>query len=53
MGVETSLRIGFLDNKKIHLLDSYEKVFDVLLIGEGTFDFALYIYNKIFDFDNT
>jgi len=53
MGVETSLRIGFLDNKKIHLLDSYEKVFDVLLIGEGTFDFALYIYNKIFNFDNT
>jgi hypothetical protein len=37
MGIETSLRIGFLDMNKIKMLEEYQKHFDVVILGEGDF----------------
>ncbi len=37
MGIETSLRIGYLDMNKIKMLEEYQKHFDVVILGEGDF----------------
>ena len=51
MGVESSLRIGFLDSNKTNMLDSYSETFDIVLIGEGNFDIGTYILLKILKMD--
>jgi len=47
MGVENSVKIGFLNHSKIELLDTYQNFFDIVIIGEGDFEIGLYILFKI------
>jgi hypothetical protein len=47
MKVESSIRVGFLDEDKSHQLDHYLKKFDVVIQGEADYAVPSYLINKI------